>query len=236
MKTMIRPAKLVIIRHAESARNKFKDGGTFFPSNISLEGIAGIPDHLTPLSEWGMDQAKQSSAALRERHGVPDCICSSGYLRVTQTVNGLLDAYTSKERSLINMSDNLFIRERDPGYAYDMTKPEAEHHFPWLMEHWATFGGFFARPPGGESLADVCARVQMFLDMLSRDHSGKTIFVVTHEGTIRCFRYLLEQWTYEQALKWPTGCSPKNCGVTVYEHSAVEQKLILKKYNDVFWK
>ena len=53
----------------------------------------------------------------------------------------------------VNMGNNMYINlEPD-------TKEEAEKSFPWLREYWETFGGFFARPPGGESLADVRAKM-----------------------------------------------------------------------------
>ena len=66
-----------------------------------------------------------------------------------------------------------------------------------------------ARPPGGESLADVTGRVHEFLNALFRDHAGQKIMIVTHAGTLRCFRFLLEGWTYSQAHRWPDGDSPR---------------------------
>lgn len=134
------------------------------------------------------------------------------------------------------MRHNIFVRERDPGFAYDMTTSEAETAFPYLHSYWETFGGFFARPPGGESLADVANRAYTFLNMLFRDRAGKKVFVVTHGGTLRCFRFLLERWTYEQALAWPKGQSPKNCGVTAYEYSPANGRLVLACYNATYWK
>ena len=59
-----------------------------------------------------------------------------------------------------------FIRERDSGYAYDMTEEEAKKQFPWMEEYWKTFGGFFAVPPGGESYAQVAQRIYLFLDTI----------------------------------------------------------------------
>ncbi|MEO0499745.1 MAG: histidine phosphatase family protein [Pseudomonadota bacterium] len=41
------------------------------------------------------------------------------------------------------------------------------------------------RPPGGESFADVHARVSAALDNLSREHAGETIVLVGHGGTFR---------------------------------------------------
>lgn len=70
-----------------------------------------------------------------------------------------------------------------------MTTTEAEAAFPWLQGYWDTFGRFFARPPGGESLAEVATRVYLFLGMLFRDRPQQRILVVSHAGTLRVFRY-----------------------------------------------
>jgi hypothetical protein len=38
---------------------------------------------------------------------------------------------------------------------------------------------------------------------------------------IRCLRFLLEEWTYEQATHQPSEGPAENCGVTVYESSTL---------------
>jgi len=232
-KAIGRPTTLVLIRHAESARNKVKKGNVYFPDEESRAGLRGIPDHLIRLTDHGYIQASQAGPELKKLVGVPDYIYHSGYMRTVQTMNGILEAYSSKELGKIRIRSNPFIRERDPGHAYDMTDAEVKKHFPYLAEYWKTFGCFFARPPGGESLADVCKRVYLFLNMLFRDRSGKTIVVVTHCGTIRCFRFLLEHWDYKRALSWPDGKSPKNCGMTIYRYDKTETRLVLKEYDRV---
>jgi probable phosphoglycerate mutase len=151
-------------------------------------------------------------------------------------ISGRFEAYSEAERARINVRSNPFIRERDTGYAYDMTKAETEAAFPWLQEHWDTFGGFFARPPGGESLADVASRVYTFLNMLFRDRAGQVVFVVTHGGALRAFRFLLERWTYDQALSWPDGESPCNCGITDYRYDPGLGRLTLQSYNVAYWR
>lgn len=128
---------------------------------------------------------------------------------------------------------NQFIRERDPGYTYDMTKEQIEKYFPYLQPCWDTFVGFFSRPPGGESLADVTRRVYLFLNTLFRDRSGQKVLAVIHGGTLRCFRFLLERWNYDQALEWEPGQRPENCGVTVYKFNQQEERLLLEEYNFV---
>ena len=111
----------------------------------------------------------------------------------------MLEAYAPDVRDQMRVRHHLFIRERDQGHAYNMTDAEAAEAFPWLQDYWATFGPFFAQPPGGESLAQVCERVYTFLQKLARTMEGKRILLVTHGGTIWCARYVLERWTYEEA-------------------------------------
>ncbi|MHB8660545.1 MAG: histidine phosphatase family protein [Minisyncoccota bacterium] len=231
-----RPSRLILIRHAESIRNKAKKGSVYFADDDSRNQIKGIPDYKIPLTEHGHEQARQTGIKLRELFGVPDYLYHSGYCRTVETATGILTAYTSEESQRIKVRKNHFIRERDSGYAYDMTEEEARTAFPWLQQYWSTFGGYFARPPGGESLSDVSNRVYTFLNMLFRDRADQNIFVVTHGGTLRSFRFLLERWTYDQALRWPDGDSPKNSGVTHYEYDPTICRLLLKNYNSVYWK
>jgi len=233
---MNRPARLVIVRHAQSLRNLKKRGSVYFCDDEARSGLRGTPDYKIPLTEDGHQQSLITGEGLREDYGVFDYVYDSGYKRTIQSRTNILSAYTRRERARMRIRSNPFIRERDPGFTYDMTEDEAEMNFPWLQEYWRTHGGFFANPPGGESLAAVAERVYMFINMLFRDRIGDNVLVVTHGGTIRAFRFLLERWTYEQALRWPKGQSPKNCGVTVYEYDPSVQRLVLKEYNRTYWK
>lgn len=236
MRDIKRPTQLICIRHAESLRNKVKRGTTYYADEEARRAVNGVPDYKVPLTEEGIIQAQKAGLYLRERFGAPDYVYHSGYLRTMQTLDGILAAFPLEERSQIQVRMNQFIRERDPGYAYDMLTEEAEATFPWLQEHWNMFGGFFARPPGGESLSDVSQRVYSFLNMLFRDRAGKRVWVVLHGGTLRTVRFLLERWDYDQALKWPEGQSPENCGITVYNYDKNEQRLVLQEYNTVDWR
>ena len=56
----------------------------------------------------------------------------------------------------------MFLRERDAGFTYDMTTAEGATALPSLHGYWDTCGRCFARPPGGESFADVAERVYPF--------------------------------------------------------------------------
>src|SRR5581483_7740615 len=229
MNKVDRPVQLILIRHAESARNKAKKGATYFADEEARKTVKGIPDHEIPITDTGSLQAKQTGVYLKERFGIPDYIYDSGYRRTIETRDCILEAFTPEERKEIELRMNLFVRERDAGFAYDMTDDEAKTHFPWLKEYWKTFGGFMARPPGGESLCDVAERVRQFYESLKEHRIGQKVWVVTHGGTIRSFRFVLERWPIARALSWPPGQSPKNCGITVYDFDKKTGKLVLKE-------
>lgn len=230
-----RPTRLVFVRHAESLRNRLKGKNVFFPDDESRAPVKGIPDHLIPLTEHGEWQADVTGIALAKRFGSFDYAYHSGFKRTFDTLTRILNGYDEQPRSRIKVRMNDFIRERHAGYTYDMTTAEVRASFPWFHDYWRTFGGYYAQPPGGESLANVTSRVYQFLNMLFRDRAGKSILIVTHGGTLRCFRSLLEHWDHTRTERWPAGQSPKNCGVTVYEYDSVEERLVLRDYNSVYY-
>jgi len=232
---MDRPRLLVFVRHAESERNKAKKGNIFFADEEARSIVKGIPDDKINLTTNGFMQAEKTGPAIRNQFGVFDYIYHSGFSRTIQTMEGILKAYLEEEKNKMNIRVNPFIYERHTGYAYDMTEEEVRKNFPWLQEYWNTFGGFFAQPPGGESLAQVVQRVYIFINMLFRDRKGQKVLVFTHGGTLRCIRFILERWTFDQAKSWPKGHSPANCGLTVYSFHKNTKKLELDEYNKVFW-
>jgi probable phosphoglycerate mutase len=239
---MDRPSLLVLVRHAESVRNRIKGRNAF----IEMEGIFvdgkearklldGIPDKEIPLTKKGLKQARKTGISLRKKYGIFHYIYHSGFRRTIETAAGLLSAYTEEERRRMKVEMNPFIYERHAGYTYNMTTADAEKHFPWLQPYWRMFGGYFAQPPGGESLAQVTIRVKLFLEMMFRETCGQKVLVVLHGGSLRCVRFLLEHWDFDRARAWPPGQSPENCGVTVYEYDPAEGRMILKEYNTVYW-
>jgi broad specificity phosphatase PhoE len=232
-----RPDLLVLVRHGESLRNVAKKRNRFFLDDEARRSVAGIPDHRIPLTPEGHRQAGVTGEVLRREFGAFDVVFHSGYQRTVETTNSLLAAYTQDERNRIRVRHHLFIRERDAGHAYDMTDAEAMTAFPWLQDYWTTFGPFFARPPGGESLAQVCERVYAFLQKLARTMAGRRVLVVTHGGTLWCFRYVLEGWTYEQAEERFRTEPIRNCSVTAYELDDATKRLrLVEAAARVYWK
>lgn len=232
---MQRPALLVLVRHGQSQRNVVKKKNRFYLDDESRKSVKGIPDHLIALTEEGHRQSGITGRALKDTFGRFDHVVHSGYTRTIETTEGLLAAYSDEEKREMTLRHHLFIRERDGGHTYDMTDAEASAAFPWLQDYWNTFGPFFARPPGGESLAQVCERVYAFLQRLGRTMAGKRVLVVSHAGTLWCFRYVLERWTYAEAEhRFNTEPMP-NCAVTWYRLDEAANRLNLGEASRVFW-
>ena len=230
-----RPSVLVLVRHAESARNVARKGNRFFLDDESRKAVQGVPDQSVPITDEGRRQAQMTGLAIRSEFGTFDYVYHSGYRRTQETAEHILAAYTPEERDAIRVRHHLFLRERDAGWTYDMTTAEAEAAFPWLQGYWDTFGRFFARPPGGESLAEVAERVYLFLGMLFRDRPGQRILVVSHGGTLRVFRYLLERWSHDEFLERWESEPVDNCAVTAYAHDRGSGRLTLRSLNVMHW-
>jgi broad specificity phosphatase PhoE len=208
-----------------------KKANRFFLDDESRKAVQGIADWDVPLTALGDRQSAAAGRLIRARFGVFDYVYHSGYKRTADTARGMLDAYTAEERATMKVRPHAFVRERDAGYTYDMTTAEAEAAFPWLQEYWDTHGPWFARPPGGESLADVGQRVYLFLNMLFRDRAGQRVLVATHGGTLRALRSLLERWPVEEIPSFLKDCKTPNCGVTVYRVNPAVGRLSLEHLN-----
>ena len=223
----------MLVRHGQSQRNIARKKNRFFLDDEARRPILGIPDHRIGLTDTGWQQARETGRALRGQFGVFDQVYHSGYRRAADTAAAIFESYPSDERERMRVRHHLFIRERDQGHAYAMTDAEASAAFPWLQDYWNTFGPFFARPPGGESLAEVCERVYTFLQKLARTMAGKRVLLVTHGGTIWCCRYVLERWTYEEAEHRFETEQIRNCSVTWY--ALDNGRLELKEAGVVHW-
>lgn len=195
------PALLVGVRHAESTRNVAKSGQVFFPDPDARRGLEGEADHQAGLTTVGREQARELGARLAAQFGAFDVVYHSGYRRTRETTALALGAMGQTPAPVVR--ESIFLRERDAGFAFNMTTAEAETAFPWLQDYWRTVGPFYARPPGGESLADVAGRVQLFFEHCERELAGNRVLLVTHAGVVRMMQFLLEEWTVDEAhARW----------------------------------
>ncbi len=129
-----------------------------------------------PLSGPGMQEARDTAALLA---GVDlSWVVSSG-LRRAEFGAALLRAGRDLPRC-----DDPALREIDRGQWAGHRIEELERLHPGAWEEWHRTPGSL-RPPGGESLTDLAARVLPRIDHWAATHKGRQIAIVTHGWVIR---------------------------------------------------
>jgi probable phosphoglycerate mutase len=204
------PARLSLVRHAQSAGNVANEAAL----------AAGRPeldlatrDMDVPLSDLGRDQAEQL-AHWFESAPPPDSIWCSPYRRAVDTAAIALDQ--AGVDAPIRLDERL--REREFGVLDRLTKVGIEARHPDQAAARAFLGKLYHRPPGGESWADVAARVRAVLHDLRLDHDGEHVVVVTHQAVILLFRYVLEDLDEAQLLEIDRTEQLANTSVSSWEH------------------
>lgn len=222
------PDLLVLVRHAESERNVAKRGRPFFDDVAAAAPFRGRADKETALTEAGQRMARALGEELRERFSAFDAVIDSGYRRTVETADLALEAWPAVARAAAR-SSNVLLRERDAGYAVNMTTTEAEAAFPWLQDYWKAEGPFYARPPGGESLADVARRVEVFLYRELASLAGRRALLVSHIGTIQMLRMLLERWPPEDVPQRLAQQPIGNGAIVAYAFDTGEPRLLTNR-------
>ena len=206
--TVGHPQTLTLIRHAQSAGNVANDAAL----------AAGLPeldlaprDMDVPLSELGEQQAAHLGEWFRTAPA-PTAVLSSPYRRAVDTAVIALGSAGLPTR--VRLDERL--REREFGILDRLTKVGIEARHPEQAAARAFLGKFFHRPPGGESWADVAARVRDVFSALRMDHEGGHVVVVTHQAVITLFRYVLEELTEAELLAIDKAEQVANTAVSTY--------------------
>jgi NAD+ kinase len=182
------PKNLVFVRHGESEGNAAKrlaqkgDLSAFTPEFLARHSSK------FRLTSRGRSQAESAGNWLRnefpegfDRHYV------SEYVRAMETA-GLLDLPKASWFS------DFYLREQDYG-EMDVLPPEVREtkYANALLQR--DRDGFYWKPPGGESIADLCLRFDRLLETLGRECSDKNVIVVCHGMVMWAARIRLERLT-----------------------------------------
>ena len=154
------PLTLLLVRHGQSEWNA---------AGLMQGQTPGVP-----LTELGHQQAGQAAAELAGlvRDGVrPAALLSSDLLRAVQTAEHCAP--------VLGLPVETRPELREQGYGVLEGRPSRElwDVVDWTDPHWSA--------EGGESLAQLHARVAEFLGGLAADPPGDTVVLVTHGDTIR---------------------------------------------------
>jgi len=152
--------RLILVRHGETEWNR----------QHRYQGQAGLP-----LNEVGLQQAGLLAARLESED--VDVIYASDLDRAVQT------AQVIAGRHGLPVRVDQRLREMSFGDWEGLSYAEIRAGWPDGLNAWVN-DSLSAAPPGGETLAEVAARMQSFLDdVIVR--GGRAILVVSHGGPLR---------------------------------------------------
>ncbi|MFE9415567.1 bifunctional RNase H/acid phosphatase [Streptomyces griseofuscus] len=158
------PATLVLLRHGETPltpQKRFSGSGGTDPA----------------LSAAGRDQAHRVADALARR-GTVQTVLASPLTRTRETA----EIVAARLGLDVVVEDGL--RETDFGAWEGLTFGEVRDRYPDDLNAWLADPA--ARPTGGgESFAEVAARIAVTKDELVTVHAGRTVLLVTHVTPIK---------------------------------------------------
>ncbi|HLT18904.1 MAG TPA: histidine phosphatase family protein [Thermomicrobiales bacterium] len=204
--------RLWLIRHGETDHN--------------IRGVfQGQLD--TPLTDRGVEQAAQTGRALAEIVRF-DRIYASDLQRAMQTARAVGEAQGAEVRADPRLRELHYGVLQ--GVAYTDFRTVLEEH--GLEADWGP--GVFSQSgiaaPGGESLDDLVARLDAFIEHVSRnDGEAKDVAAVAHGGSLRTIMTILLGLPPLDRGKF----AMSNCGVT--QLALVDGHWRLEFHNRVFW-
>lgn len=190
---MTMPLDLVLVRHGESEGNVASRLEQAGDDSVFTEEFCNRHNSRLRLTDFGREQARAAGAWIREHVGMHfDRYLVSGYLRAMETA-ALLELPDAR------WYQDFYLRERDMGI-FDML-PEAEKRgkYPEAYRQYE-HDPFYWTPPYGESVAQLCMRVDRVLQTLHRECGDKRIIVVCHGMVMWAFMIRIARLTPKQFL------------------------------------
>lgn len=224
------PEHLVLVRHAESERNIWKEIAT---AKGELVYGGELRDMDVPLTPTGEKQAVATGQRLGSEFKF-DRFFASPFKRTMQTARLMADQFGYRGE----ITEDERLREIDFGILDGLTKHGVADQYPEETRRKEKLLKYHYRPPAGENYPDVALRVHSFLGTLNRETSGESVLVVCHSVVLLVFRKLLERLSEKQLLEIDAEKSMEvvNCSVTHYSFDAAagrNGKLVLREFNRV---
>ena len=185
--------KLCLIRHGETSWN----------AERRLQGHTDIP-----LNATGILQARQMAQALKDIKLTFDVLYTSDLKRASDTAHAVVELFGVD--ALVDSE----LRERHFGALQGLSISEAPLNRPDIWQ------AHIARDlehdlGGGESIQQFALRVQNALDKIQARHTGKTILIVSHGGTLD----MMYRIASRQALSAERIASVPNASLNWLTHS-----------------
>ena len=191
------PEKIYYCRHGESVGNE---------RGMDDNSLKDIPNHRFPLTEKGIQQAKQAAEFIREYNILADVleVYTSNFLRAKQT----LDIIVGENPGKIPIYEDSRLDEWWKGIFYSLTPEEISANYPLEKKIAEREGWHHYRPPQGEAGKDVEIRIIEFL-IAQRSN----IFISGHGRVAGFMKRILCSEPLEPNCKYEY---PKNCELWLF--------------------
>ena len=169
--------KLVLLRHGQSAWNKTNQ-------------FTGWVD--VPLTEQGVEEAKNGGRLLKEKNVLPDIVFTSMLRRAINTANVALD---EADRLWIPVKRSWRLNERHYGALQGKNKTEIRQEYG--DEKFMLWRRSYATPP------PEIKRVEPYFksDIEPELKAGKTVLIAAHGNSLRAIVKMLDNLSEEEIAK-----------------------------------
>ncbi|MBL8343042.1 MAG: histidine phosphatase family protein [Rubrivivax sp.] len=179
---MSEPARLVLLRHGETAWN----------TELRVQGFTDAP--LNDRGRWQAERAAEALAA----EGLT-AVYSSDLQRARATAEAV-----ARAAGLPQVQADTALRERGFGRFEGLTYTEIEARWPDDARRWRQREAGFA-PGGGETLEAFSARCVPAVAAIAARHAGQCIAVVAHGGVLDCLYRAATGLGLRDARTWQLG-------------------------------
>lgn len=213
---MTMPKNLYLLRHGESEGNiafrAMRKGDKQYMEN---EHFAAQHSSRWRLTDDGREQARMAGAWLRANVKDLTRFFSSEYARAIETA-GVADLIHSTDPpEMWRISP--YLRERNWGHLDRLKEEDRQDLYAQNLLDMDTTP-YYWKPPNGEALCEVSARLRLFMDTLHRAYSEHNVIAVCHGEVIDSFRIELERMTEHDFMVVKKDLSQKvyNCSIIHY--------------------
>ena len=197
------PLDLVLVRHGESEGNVAIEYSKRGDNRFFTAEFRARHSSQWRLTDTGRRQAMIAGTWIRDNVGAPfDRYYTSEYLRARETA-----AY-------LHLPDarwyaDFYLRERDRGTLDVVTHAELKTLYADERRR-RRIDPFYWCPPGGESMATLCLRIDRVLDTLHRECDSKRVIMVMHGETMWAFRIRLERLSQSRCRSLDESVDPRD--------------------------
>lgn len=195
-------------------------------------------DYETPLTGYGMEQARMAGALLKTKISLPDIILISPYIRCRQTFDGFAEAWPALKTARRDFDGRLEERDIGIGIMYNNWRL-FQTFYPEQKDFYDRLGStayFFYQHPQGQSPRHMQTDDRSLLATLIREYAGKCVLLITSHVRILTLRATIERMTPEEFVALDHEDPPKNCSLTIYEGEpelGAKGRLVQREYNVV---